>query len=111
MTIRDLTTVHRAVWSARTKWKNIGIELDISCVDLDTIGEIHRYDIGRCLTEMLALWLKRVNSPPTWTELVAALQEPVIGYGDLAEQVKSKYVSGVTDSGPATENQESEFIG
>ena len=113
LTIRDLKTVRRAVWGARTKWMYIGLELDIFQADLDAIQAIHRGDIGECLTEMLALWLKQVDPPPTWTALVAALQIPVVGCGYLVEQVESKYVhvSDVTDSGPATENQEGKFIG
>ena len=59
---------------------------------------------------MLALWLKQVDPPPTWSALVAALQDPTIEEGALAKQVESKYVhqrsktSDVTDSGPATKN-------
>ena len=111
LTSRDLRTVRRAVWDARTKWMDIGLELDLNMSDLAAIEAVHRADIGRCFIEMLTVWLKQVDPPPTWTALVAALQDPVIGCGDLAEQVESKYVSGVTDSDPATENQEGEFIG
>jgi hypothetical protein len=67
--------------------------------------------------EMLTRWLKQVDPPPTWTALVAALQDPTIEEGSLAEQVESKYVhqcsetSDVTDSGPAKViSQEGEVI-
>ena len=115
MTSKDLKTVRKAVWDARTKWMDIGIELDLSMPDLAAIEAAHRSDIGRCFIEMLTLWLKQVDPPPTWSALVAALKDPIIGYGDLAEQVESKYVhqssktSDVTDSGPATKSQEGEF--
>ena len=95
---------------------DIGIELDLSMSDLAAIEAAHRSDIGRCFVEMLTLWLKQVDPSPTWSALVAALQDPIIGYGDLAEQVESKYVhqcsktSDVTDSGPATKHQKGEFI-
>ena len=116
LTIEDLKTVKKAVWSARTKWKDIGLELGIIQTDLDAIEAVHRSDIGRCLTEMLARWLKEVNPPPTWSALIAALQDPTIEEGALAKQVEREYVhqcsmtSDVTGSGPATESQEGEFI-
>ena len=118
LTIGDLKTVKKAVWSARTKWKDIGLELDIIQTDLDAIEAEHRSDIGRCLIEMLALWLKQVDPPPTWSTMVAALQDPTIEEGALAKQVESKYVhqcsktvtSDITDSDPATKSQEGEFI-
>ena len=105
LTIEDLKTVKKAVWSARTKWKDIGLELDISQTDLDAIEAVHRSDIGRCFIEMLTLWLKQVDPPPTWTALVAALQDPTIEEGGLAEEIESKFVhlnsSNTTDTGPA----------
>ncbi|MCG8622861.1 MAG: death domain-containing protein, partial [Proteobacteria bacterium] len=69
------------MWSARTKWKDIGLELDIIQTDLDAIEAAHRSDIGRCLIEMLALWLKQIDPPPTWSTLVAALHDPTIEEG------------------------------
>jgi hypothetical protein len=49
---------------------------------------------------MLTQWLKQVDSPPTWSTLVAALQDPIIGEGSLAEQVESKHEE-IVDGGPA----------
>ena len=113
LTIRDLKIVRNALWDARTKWKDIGLELDMSTTDLEKIEAVHRSDIGGCLIDMLALWLKQVDPPPTWTAIVAALQDRVIGEGGLAEEIESKYVhvSDFTVSGPAPKNQEGEFIG
>ena len=116
MTSKDLSTVRDAVWDVRTKWMNIGIELHLQKPDLDAIEAVHRSDIGRCLTEMLTLWLKQVDPPPTWSVLVAALQHHTIEEGALAEQVESKYIhqcskiSDVTESGPEIKSQEGEFI-
>ena len=105
LTIGDLKTVKKAIWSARTKWKDIGLELDINQTDLDAIEAVHRSDIGRCLIEMLTLWLKQVDPPPTWIALVAALQDPTIEEGGLAEEIESKFVylnsSNTTDTGRA----------
>ena len=109
LTIEDLKTVKKAVWSARTKWKDIGLELDIIQTDLDAIETAHR-DIGRCLTEMLTLWLKKVDPPPTWSTLVAALQDPTIGYGDLAKELESNLNSkDTTDTGPEPKRRKGEY--
>ena len=112
LTIEDLKTVKKAVWSARTKWKDIGLELDINQTDLDAIEAVHRSDIGRCLIEMLTLWLKQVDPPPTWSALVAALQDPTIEEGGLAEEIESKFVhlnsSNTTDTGPAPKRRRGE---
>jgi hypothetical protein len=94
---------------------DIGLRLDLKEPDLTAIEEQYS-SIGRRFKEMLTLWLKQVNSPRTWTAMVAALQHKIVGEGGLAEQVESKYAnqssktSYVTDSGPATESQEGEFI-
>ena len=87
---------------------DIGLELDLDITDLNAIDAAHRGDIGRCFIEMLTLWLQQVDPPPTWSAMVEALQDPIIGLGDLAKQVESKFihqsskVSDSTDSGPAT---------
>ena len=76
--------------------------------DLDTINETNHGNVNKCFSEMLTLWLKRVNPPPTWSAMVEALKEPTVGFEDLAEEVDSKFIrqsskaSDTTDSGSAT---------
>jgi hypothetical protein len=85
---------------------DIGRELNLKDVDCDAIRATYRGDIGKSFTKMLTLWLIRANPLPTWTEVVAALRGYVVNERILAEQVERKYVSDVTDSGPAIETQE-----
>ena len=113
LTIDDLRSVQRAIWDARSCWYNIGLKLGL---DPDTLGAIRmdkRDNIDNCFTEMLTHWLRQVNPPHTWSALADALRSPTVGYKELliAEQVESMYVADVSDSGPATEIQEGEFIG
>ena len=114
LTIGDLKTVKKAIWSARAKWKDIGLELDIIQTDLDAIEAAYHNDIGRCFVEMLALWLKQVDPPPTWIAMVAALQDITIGYGDLAKELESKFVhpnsKDTTDAGPAPRRGEQSLV-
>ena len=108
MTVRDLKTVRKAVWDARTKWLDIGLELDLNITDLDAIDAEHHGDIGSCFMKMLTLWLKQVDPPPTWSAMIDALKEPIIGFKHLGEEVERKFAPqsskplDTTDAGPAT---------
>ena len=92
MAITDLKTVRAAVWEARTDWMNIGIELNLIKTDLDAIKVTEGGNLGNCLTEMLTLWLKQVDPPPTWLALVTALKQPTIGRQQLAEQIEKMHI-------------------
>jgi hypothetical protein len=70
---------------------DIGIELNIVKTDLDAIKATEGGNPKHCLTEMLTLWLKRVNPPPTWSALVAALERPATGFQQLAEEIEEIY--------------------
>jgi hypothetical protein len=87
---------------------DIGLELDLIQPDLDEIKANFHGDTNKCFMEMLTRWLKQVDPPPTWSAMVAALQDPINDEGSLAEQVESKYcskTSNVTNSG-----QEGELV-
>ena len=43
--------------------------------------------VDDCFTEMLSCWLKRPTPPPSWSELKEALNSPVIGRGDIANEI------------------------
>ena len=111
LTINNLRTVQSAVWEARVKWLYIGLELGLNRDTLDAIKKKNPNITDNCFTEMLTVWLKMVNPPPTWSALADALKLPTVGYGQLGEQVESKYVSDVSDSHQAIESQEGEIIG
>ena len=63
--------------------------------DLDAI-KAESSDNKNCLTEMLTLWLKQVNPPPTWSALVMALRQPAVGERKVAQQIEEMHIS--TDS-------------
>ena len=85
--IKDLRIVQKAVWDARSKWYDVGVELLVSPDTLDAIKENERYVCESCFREMLKEWLRRTEPRPTWTELAKALKSPVIGYGHLADEL------------------------
>ena len=92
LTVADLRVVRSAVWEARKEWKNIGIELDLIVTDLDVIKDSNSGNVVDCLTEMLSLWLKKVDPLPTWSTLVRALKQPAVGFEQLAEDLELVHI-------------------
>ena len=88
LNIKDLRVVQKAAWDARTKWYNIGLELDIDPETLDVI-EGNNKDIDKQFRSMLMTWLKMVNPRPTWGALAEALRSSTVGYGHLADLIDS----------------------
>jgi len=94
----DLRAIRTAIYSVRSKWYDIGVELDIAFHTLDAIKEqcldntAHCLDnTADCLTEMLKKWLSSTSSPPTWTSLIEALSSEPVGEKRLAEEIREKY--------------------
>ena len=69
------------------KWRVIGVHLRIS--DLDSIETKHHGDSHSCLLEMLDAWLKRVDSPPTWSAIIEAVE--FLGEEQLGRELREKY--------------------
>ena len=86
LTIKDLRKVQQAAWNARTKWYNIGLELEIDPEMLNVI-EGNNKDIDNCFRAMLTTWLKTVDPKPTLAALAEALRSPMVGHEHLAEQL------------------------
>ena len=84
----DLRKVYKAAWDARTKWYNVGLELEMDSATLDTI-EGEKSHIDDRFRAMLTTWLKAVNPRPTLAALAEALRSPTVGCGHLAEQILS----------------------
>ena len=84
-------TICDAVWDARLKWFDIGLELGLIVTDLDVIEASHRNSVARYFPEMLKLWLRH-DTHSTWSALVDALRSPTVGHKELAEYIKSVYV-------------------
>ena len=90
LTTSDLKNVRKSVWDARTKWYDIGIELEIDVSVLDAIKHDND-DAGSRLTAMLTNWLKRTTPSPNWEALVNALKSPTVGCERQAEDIEKKY--------------------
>ncbi len=75
--------VYNALYKARTKWRPIGIKLDIEVSDLDDIEEYKGND--RRLEEMVRKWLKNC---PCWEALIAALKSPQVDEGGIVYEIE-----------------------
>lgn len=79
------------LYRVRVNWKNIGIELDIDLGTLNAIEKHRKGDPDECLLDMLNMWLKQVDPPPSWESLAEALESVSIGEDHLAQQIRDKY--------------------
>ena len=71
------------------KWEHIGIYLHLPMATLKIIATQHPRDPQRCLIEMLEVWLKRVNPPPTWSAIIKTVE--FLGEMQLAKELREKY--------------------
>ena len=74
---------------ARTRWYDIGLELELPVDTLDAI-ERSRGDDGDHLRDILKYWLKRAAPTPTSKALVDALKSSPVGESRLACDVEGK---------------------
>ena len=73
LTSGNVKEVLNLTWKYRSRWRFIGIELGIDVNTLDTIEKDHR-KAEDCLTELISIWLRRVNPKPTRSAVTKALE-------------------------------------
>ena len=86
----DLKSLHCELHSVCDKWFSLGVQLQ---VPIETLKSIRRENLPMTerLLEMLTVWLKCTNPPPTWNILTEALESPPVGEKLLAQQLRDKY--------------------
>jgi hypothetical protein len=87
LTLANLRGVMNKTWKARSKWKEIGIQLKLEKIDLDAISNTNGSDVDACFTEMLSMWLKQTKSQPKWSRMIKALKSRPVGFQQLAEHI------------------------
>ena len=90
LTLGDLSEVYEKVYSARPKWYNFGLALELPLATLDHIRIKYREDPSDCLREMLKARLK-IEHPLMWIEIIRALRRPAVGESKLADQLEGVY--------------------
>ena len=71
-----------------TKWEQVGYVLGVNVGLLENIKRKH---CQRCFMEMLNEWMKQVNPPPSWSDIISAI-ENIPGYNSLAQSLRNKYL-------------------
>ena len=68
-TLKDLTS--ELYTTVPSEWRFIGIQLQLNSGELDTLK---RMEDKAALIEVLEMWLKTVNPPPTWRAIIDAVR-------------------------------------
>lgn len=76
--------------SVCSKWEDIGLLLGIESGTLDIIKSEQRENSKDCLREMLKVWNKGIDPPPTWSAIIEAVEK--VEDIDIASKLKSKYL-------------------
>ena len=74
------------LYPVAAKWENIGILVGIKPNILDSIKKDNSSSQEDCLREMLKVWEKQVNPPPTWSAMADALC--IIGENEFARNLR-----------------------
>ena len=104
--------VQNELYGARTKWFDLGLELELDTGILASIKKDHR-DTGECFRETIIAWFDS-SSAKTWSTLVNALKARPVGYEHLATKIEEKYCqqpkSQAGEKRPHPSSDESESI-
>lgn len=88
-----------ALKDVSSQWYNLGVHFRVDINKLDGIKRANRNNSERCLTDMLAEWLKNPrHSPPTWRKVVIAVASRVGGDNPReAQRIAQDYKSKLLD--------------
>lgn len=85
----DLKELFEGLYPVRRKYMPIGLQLDLSDTDLNTIKADNRDKSRECLYEILSQRLKKVPAL-TWHDIDRALRSDSVDEGLLAEKIRKR---------------------
>ena len=81
----NMLDIVNKIYTTRSKWYYIGLQLKIPVYILDGINSeptsVH-------LDKMVQYWLAQTNPRPTWRALANSLRKSTVGEGRLAEEIE-----------------------
>ena len=83
--LRDL--IDALYYKVDNEWKILCIRLGMG-EKVDSIEENFK-DSKKCLLEVLRIWLKQVNPPPTWAAIIESVE--YLGEMQLGRELREKY--------------------
>ena len=77
-----------------SKWRRVGMSLDISMDDLDAIEKHRRGDNHDCFAEVFTHWQNKSTpqSPADWATLVSVLRSNNVGEVKLSDYIRNKFM-------------------
>lgn len=84
---KDLKVLYDAAYEARPKWRNIGLQLDVSPSTLESIDTKNRESNECCFYDVLSEWLK-TGSNCSLDVFVSALANKTVGYNALSSLLR-----------------------
>ena len=98
LTMKDLKILVNELSAVKDKWFDLGVQLNMTPPDLNSIQIQYHNNPSRCLSEMLSQWLSITTPPPTWQTVVDALYCPAISRPLVAQDISKKYCTQSTGS-------------
>ena len=84
--LRDL--MNEVAAKIPSKWRQFGIELQLSPDELDGFLLASPGDALRCFSSVFTLWQKKMSREPySWLTVVESLKAPAVGERKLAEEL------------------------
>ena len=105
-TEEDLAQLVRLLHDARARWEDIATQLGLSQGDVYAIARKYS-STSDCLRESLILWLRGVDPAPIREDLARALQSPLVGREDIAQQVLTDIAQQIV---PGPSQEHSKFL-
>ena len=93
----EFKEVLRVLLDKAAKWYTIGLSLDMSPGELDTI-KADCSGAEECLTKAIRKWHSNADPRPTWRALIDALKTRAVSESVLARQLEEKYFPNETIS-------------
>ena len=85
--LRDLLD---ALQEKAAKWSSIGVQLNLSPDELDTI-RADSDGVVECLTGVLRKWQSKIDPQPTWKAVIEVLKAPALGEAVLARKLEERF--------------------
>ena len=87
--LRDL--MNEVAAKIPSKWKQFGIELQLSPDELDGFSLASPRDALQCFSSVFTLWHKKMSREPySWLTVVGSLRAPAVGEHKLALELCNK---------------------
>ena len=71
-------------------WEDIGLLLELQQGALDEIRNNSSGRAKKCFREMIKLWLRQRDPPPSWSAIIDAIKE--LDYESFAQELKHKFL-------------------